>query len=202
MSSETTGTRRVSPIVETPAEARPDPVRPSSAPDLPVGIDQDQPFDLYETPGHMVRRLHQIVVSLCSDQWGDLNLNTVQYGALLAVRRHPAIDQRSLARVIALDRSTTGSVVETLERRGLIFRQTSQRDRRNKELFITEAGADLMRKAHPIAWEIQDRLLQPLDKRDRKTFVRLLKTLVDANNDLSRAPLDPNRIPPRGPVVR
>lgn len=197
MPSETTDRRFVPPIVDAPAEARPDTSRTQNASDLLAGIDQDQPFDLYETPGHMVRRLHQIVVSLCSDQWADLNLNTVQYGALLAVRRHPGIDQRSLALVIALDRSTTGTVVEALEKRGLIFRQTSQRDRRNKELFITEAGAGLMRKAHPIAWEIQDRLLQPLDKRDRETFVRLLKTLVDANNDLSRAPLDPNRIPPR-----
>jgi DNA-binding MarR family transcriptional regulator len=109
----------------------------------------------------------------------------------MAIRRHPGVDQRGLARLIAFDRSTTGTVVEHLERRGLITRRTSRRDRRNKELFLSPAGAALLRKAHPIAWEIQDRLLQPLKKRERETFVRLLKTLVDANNDLSRAPLDP-----------
>ena len=161
---------------------------PSDAPSSPEGIDQDEPFDLYETPGHIVRRLYQIVVSLCCEQWGDLNVTPVQYGALLAIRKHPGI---------AFDRSTTGSVVEHLERRGLISRRVSRRDRRNKELFLTQAGADLARAAQPIAWDIQDRLLQPLKKRERETFVRLLKILVEANNDLSRAPLDPNRGPPR-----
>ncbi len=168
-----------------------------NANDPPQGIDRDEPFDLYDTPGHMVRRLHQIVVSMCADHWGELNLNTVQYGALLAIRRYPGIDQRSLALVIALDRSTTGTVVEALEKRGLIDRRVSARDRRNKELSLTAAGAELMRQAHPIAWEIQDRLLSPLNKRDRETFVRLMKTLVDAHNDVSRAPLDPTRGRPR-----
>lgn len=157
-----------------------------------AGIDRDELFDLYETPGYMVRRLHQIVVSLCLEHWGDLNITPVQYGGLMAIRRYPGIDQRGLARLIAFDRSTTGTVVAHLEQRGLITRRISRRDRRNKELFLTAAGAALLRKAHPIAWEIQDRILQPLNKRERETFVRLLKTLIETNNDLSRAPLDPH----------
>ncbi len=152
------------------------------------GIDQGQPFDLYATPGYMVRRLHQIVVSLCHSHWGDLNLTPVQYACLIGIRAYPGIDQRGLARAIALDRSTSGTTVEQLERRRLITRLVSERDKRTKELFITETGASILRDAQRIAWEIQERLLQPLSPQDRDTFVRLLGQLVESNNELSRAP--------------
>jgi DNA-binding MarR family transcriptional regulator len=155
------------------------------------GIDQDQPFDLYQTPGHLVRRLHQIVVSLCYERWGDLDISPVQYGALMAIRAYPGIDQRGLSRAIAIDRSTIGTVGEQLERRGLIERRIGTRDKRNKELFLTAKGAALLRRAHPIAWEIQARLLSVLEKGEREQFVRLLEKLVERNNALSRAPLDP-----------
>jgi len=148
-------------------------------------------FDLYDTPGFLVRRLHQIVVSLCYEGWGDLDISPVQYGALMAIRAFPGIDQRGLARAIAIDRSTIGTVSEQLERRGLIERRAGTRDRRNKELFLAAKGAAVLRRAHPLAWDIQDRILAPLGARERKEFVRLLAKLVDGNNTASRAPLDP-----------
>lgn len=175
-----------------PATEAAPPGRPHRrAPAPRKGIDQDEPFDLYQTPGHLVRRLHQIVVSLCYEGWGDLDVSPVQYGALMAIRAFPGIDQRALARAIAIDRSTTGTVSEQLERRGFIERRLGMRDKRNKELFLSAKGAALLRRAHPIAWEIQDRLLKPLEKRERAEFVRLLAKLVECNNALSRAPLGP-----------
>ncbi len=150
-----------------------------------------EPFDLYETPGFLIRRLHQIVVSACSEGWGDLDLSPVQYGAMMAIRAFPGIDQRGLSRAIAIDRSSIGTVSGQLERRGLIARRTGRRDKRNKELFLTAKGAAVLRRAHPLAWEIQDRILAPLDAKERVDFVRLLAKLVESNNTLSRAPLQP-----------
>ncbi len=155
------------------------------------GIDRAESFDLYKTPGFLVRRLHQIVVSLCYEGWGDLDISPVQYGALMAVRAFPGVDQRGLARAIAIDRSSIGAVSSQLERRGLIARRTGTRDKRNKELFLTAEGAALLRRAHPLAWEIQDRVLAPLAPKERREFVRLLAKLVESNNALSRAPLGP-----------
>lgn len=146
-------------------------------------------FDLYETPGFLVRRLHQIVVSACYEGWGDLDLSPVQYGALMAIRAFPGIDQRGLSRAIAIDRSSIGTVSGQLERRGFIARRTGTRDKRNKELFLTAKGAAVLRRAHPVAWEIQDRILAPLNSAERRDFVRLLAKLVESNNTLSRAPL-------------
>jgi DNA-binding MarR family transcriptional regulator len=156
-----------------------------------AGPDRDAPFDLYETPGFLIRRLHQIVVSACYEGWGDLDISPVQYGALLAIRTFPGIDQRGLSRAIAIDRSSIGTVSGQLERRGLIVRRKGTRDKRNKELFLTARGAAVLRRAQPLAWVIQDRILAPLKAGEREEFVRLLAKLVDTNNTLSRAPLGP-----------
>ena len=153
------------------------------------GIDQDQPFQLYDAPGHLVRRLHQIAVSIFLEQARGFRVTPVQYSALSAICAFPEIDQRSLARVIAFDRSTIGSVVERLERRGLITRDTDRADRRYKALNVTPRGAQLLRDMEPRAQAVGEKLLAPLSERDRKTFMRVVAKTVDVNNALSRAPL-------------
>ena len=151
--------------------------------------DADSPFTIYSAPGHLVRRLHQIAVSIFYEQTREFRITPVQYSALSAIRAFPGIDQRSLARVIAFDRSTIGSVVERLERRGLITRDTDRADRRYKTLHLTPKGADLVRTMEPSADSVGQRLLAPLSERDRKTFMRVVTKTVNLNNELSRAPL-------------
>lgn len=180
-----------------PAAADPPPRPPSrrtrTLPDKQAGengLAREQPFDLYVLPGYLVRRLHQIVTSTCLAAWNGLNITPLQYAALMATREFPGIDQRGLARAIAIDRSTIGTVVGQMERAKWIVRRTSRSDRRNKEIYLTAEGAELLRRAQPIAWEIQDRYLGVLTGRERAAFVELLAKLVERNNHLSRAPLD------------
>jgi DNA-binding MarR family transcriptional regulator len=153
------------------------------------GIDQDQPFFLYDAPGHLVRRLHQIAVSIFLEQMRGFRITPVQYSSLVAIRAFPGIDQRGLARVIAFDRSTIGSVVERLERRGLVVREVDRADRRYKALYVTPRGAQLLREMEPGALAVGEKLLAPLSERDRKVFMRVVAKTVDLNNELSRAPL-------------
>src|SRR5512147_214183 len=122
------------------------------------GIDQDQPFFLYTAPGHLVRRLHQIAVSIFLEQTRAFRITPVQYSALMAIRAFAGIDQRRLAGVIAFDRSTIGSVVERLERRGLIVREIDRADRRYKALSLTPRGAQLLRDMEPAANAVGERL--------------------------------------------
>jgi len=155
-----------------------------------TGKSDAQPFDLYVLPGYLVRRLHQIVTSTCLAAWNGLDITPLQYAALTATREFPGIDQRGLARAIAIDRSTIGTVVGQLERAKWIVRRTGRHDRRNKEIYLTPEGADLIHRAYPIAWDIQDQYLGVLSERERATFVELLAKVVERNNHLSRAPLD------------
>ena len=112
----------------------------------------------------------------------------VQYAALQKVGNAPGVDQRTLARSIGLDTSTIAGVVDRLEARGLMQRNTSPEDRRVRLLRLTDEGRALLDAIEPAMLRSQERILDPLPQVERAEFMRMLRALVTANNELSRAP--------------
>jgi MarR family transcriptional regulator, lower aerobic nicotinate degradation pathway regulator len=147
-------------------------------------------IDIDQQPGYAIRRLHQISVGIFLQETGELGVTPVQYAALQVVGNQPGIDQRTLARGIALDTSTTGGVIDRLEARGWLERRPSPQDRRARLLVLTPAGEQGLADTLPAMLRAQEQILAPLTERQRVEFMRLLKILVTQNNDLSRAPSD------------
>jgi DNA-binding MarR family transcriptional regulator len=144
---------------------------------------------VYTAPGYLFRRMQQIAVALFVEECRAFDLTPVQYAALVAIHTHPGIDATRLSAVIAFDRSTLGNVIERLETKKLIERKPSGGDKRVKLLYLTRAGATLLRDIKPSVDRAQARMLQPLKAADRKTLLALLTQLVDLNNESSRVPL-------------
>jgi hypothetical protein len=67
--------------------------------------------DLYERPGFMLRRAHQISVSLFLAEVQDVEVTTTQYGVLVILQKRENLDQIGLSKLVGLDRSTTALVV-------------------------------------------------------------------------------------------
>jgi DNA-binding MarR family transcriptional regulator len=145
-------------------------------------------IELDDLPGHHIRRLQQIAVALFLQETEPFGLTPVQYAALKGVASAPGVDQRTLARTIGLDTSTTGGVVDRLEARGLLQRNASPEDRRVRLLTLTREGLALLEQVTPAMLRAQQRILEPLPATERKQFLRMLRTLVETNNALSRAP--------------
>ncbi len=148
-------------------------------------------LDLETLPGHYIRRLQQIAVAIFLQETEPHGLTPVQYSALQGVVNDPGVDQRTLAGAIGFDTSTIGSVIDRLESRGLVLRNTSPFDKRVRLLTLTDDGRALLAEVVPAMRRAQSRMLEPLPEADRAEFMRMLRTLVVANNDSSRAPSDP-----------
>ncbi|MEY4757388.1 MAG: hypothetical protein RJA34_2286 [Pseudomonadota bacterium] len=148
-------------------------------------------LDLESLPGHYIRRLQQIAVAIFIQETEAHGLTPVQYGALQAVANTPGLDQRTLARTIGFDTSTMAGVIDRLEARGLMLRNASPTDRRVRRLTATPEGLALLVRVQPCMLRAQDRMLEPLSKPERVEFMRMLRKLVDTNNELSRAPSQP-----------
>jgi DNA-binding MarR family transcriptional regulator len=155
-------------------------------PSKPAPITMDA---VYAAPGYLFRRMQQIAVALFIEETKAFDLTPVQYAALVAIHTHPGIDATRLSAVIAFDRSTLGSVIERLESKKLIDRKPSPEDKRVKLLYLTKAGAAMLREIMPSVEKAQARMLQPLKPADRKALIALLTQLVDLNNEASRVPL-------------
>ncbi len=146
---------------------------------------------LYKRPGFLMRRAHQISVSIFMDETAATGVTTTQYGLMYILRARPGLDQISLAKLIGLDRSTTGLVLGKLERGGLVVRRASQNDRRRKELALTPEGeALLIALAGPVE-RAQEKVMTPFTEEERLQFLSLLNKFVTAYNGVVRAPLTP-----------
>jgi DNA-binding MarR family transcriptional regulator len=101
--------------------------------------------ELYRRPGFMIRRMHQIAVSLFLAETGSLGVTNRQYGILFVLKHLPGIDQITVANLLGLDRSTTGMVLKKLEQDGLVARSVGARDRRRHSLRLTRSGGRTVR---------------------------------------------------------
>jgi DNA-binding MarR family transcriptional regulator len=147
--------------------------------------------DLNKIPGHLIRRFQQIAVAIFLAEVSDagFDLTPVQFAALSTTEAHPGIDQATLAGLIAYDRTTIGGVVDRLVQKGCIAREISGRDRRARELRITEAGRRTLRAVEPVIEDVQRIMLSGLTDEEAGELVRLLQKAIAAANDMSRAPL-------------
>ena len=147
--------------------------------------------DNNEMPGHLARRFQQIAVAVFLAEVGEagFDLTPVQYAALSAIRNNPGIDQVTLAGLIAYDRTTITGVVDRLAQKGLLVRHASRRDRRARELQITEAGKRTLRGITPAVEAAQQSMLRGLTEKEGADLMRLLRKAIAAGNELSRAPL-------------
>lgn len=143
-------------------------------------------------PGHAIRRLHQISVAFFSQETQGLGITPVQYAILQMVHNHPGFDQRTLARNIALDTSTTAGVVDRLETRGLLARSAAPDDRRVRLLTLTPAGEQLLADAIAPMEHAQELILAPLTIAQRDEFMRLLSLLVTDNTSQNHAAANAN----------
>jgi DNA-binding MarR family transcriptional regulator len=147
--------------------------------------------DNNDMPGHLARRFQQIAVAvfLAEVEEAGFDLTPVQYAALAAIRVNPGIDQATLAGLIAYDRTTITGVVDRLAQKGLLVREASSRDRRARELQITDEGRRTLRAITPAVEAAQRTMLRGLTEKEVAELMRLLRKAIAAGNELSRAPL-------------
>lgn len=143
---------------------------------------------LYQRPGFMLRRAHQIATSIFLDASAPLGVTTTQYGVLTLLSAAPGSDQITVARRLGLDRSTTGTVLRILEEGGYVRRVVGP-DRRRRLLELTEAGHRRLQALDRPAADALHRLMEPLTAEEAETLQHLLLKLTLAHNETSRVPL-------------
>lgn len=135
-----------------------------------------------ELPGHLIRRMQQLSVSLFLQALKDLDITPIQYLALAVIRSFPGIDQASLAGRMALDTSTVADVARRLAGKDLIVRERLEMDRRIYALRLTPQGETMLRKATPLVKSARSDLLAPLDADERTQLIHLMVKVLQRHD--------------------
>ena len=127
--------------------------------------------------GHLIRRLHQTSVHVFQQgvKEAGLDLTPVQFAAMSTVHEDPGIDQATIASRIAYDRATIGGVIDRLEQKGWVRRLTRKRDRRAREVRLTEEGLKIFQAALPVVRAVQVEILPGLSDEEQQAFLKLAR---------------------------
>lgn len=79
-----------------------------------------------------------------------VGLTSGQFSLLMSLNRPAPASMRSVASVLAMDRTTLTANLKPLQRRGLLEVTVDPDDRRGRRLALTEAGRDVLALAAPI----------------------------------------------------
>jgi DNA-binding MarR family transcriptional regulator len=135
-------------------------------------------YRVEEAAGHVIRRVHQRATSIFLDVMSDLGLTPTQFAALAKLHDEGALSQNHLGRLTAMDPATVQGVIRRLVERGLVDRQADEGDRRRSVLRLTEEGREVAVTAIARGFEVTDRVLEPLNRRDRERAMALLARLM------------------------
>jgi DNA-binding MarR family transcriptional regulator len=130
------------------------------------------------TPGHLVRRCHQLHNTIFAQETPGFDITAPQFAALRALYEFPGIDQTTLSKVIAFDRATIGGLVDRLEAKGLVLRTTAEHDRRVRTLQLTAFGETTLAQLRPILERVTERMLDRLAPLEREQLFDLLERML------------------------
>ncbi|WP_432828708.1 MarR family winged helix-turn-helix transcriptional regulator [Dactylosporangium sp. CA-092794] len=94
--------------------------------------------------------------------------------ALTFLVQNPGVIQRDLARMTRTTAGAVSSLLQGLERRGLVERRMEPGDDRSKRLYATPTGIDLIAGVDTAMDDVQETILRPLSQPERAALQALL----------------------------
>lgn len=144
-------------------------------------------LDLDRYAGHLIRRAEQAHTALWSRHVSE-TVTSQQFAVLNALRGGEGIDQRTVARLTSLDRSTAHHIVRRLSEQNYLSRTRDATDRRRTLLALTDEGRRLHAALAPAAERINGELLGVFPSEERDDVMRVLARLAQREPDKAPAP--------------
>jgi MarR family transcriptional regulator, repressor for mepA len=114
-----------------------------------------------------------------ADDWvKERDLSFEQGFVLGYLVQFPGAIQRDVAQLTGTTAASVTSLLQGLERRGLVQRRTEGGDARSKRVYATPAGATLVSGFEEAMAAVDEAMLAPLNESERSTLQELLKKIT------------------------
>ena len=138
-----------------------------------------KPFDLAESPGHLLHRAQQFAAERFSKTRASAKLTQRQFAVLHATGAQEGLTQTELVKATGIDRSTLAELVARMVRNGLLEREKLPDDARANAVRLTADGRALLEAATLGAREADKLILSALPKNKRASFLETLRRIAD-----------------------
>ncbi len=125
--------------------------------------------------GYFVRRLQVWIFQDFIQKQSRLKIRPAQYSVLAVIEANPGLSQSDIADFLGIERARLARMLDRLERRGLVERRKSPRDRRSHALFLTREGIKMLKSAKAQATRHEADLTAKLGADTRRELIELLR---------------------------
>lgn len=130
-------------------------------------IEKSTGFIIYRTALAMKGALQRVLKE------HGFDITPEQYGILMLLREEEGLSQKEIGDVLFKDKPNISRMLDALERKRLILRQST--DRRSFSIFLTEDGKKLAEEILPIKLELEKKALNGLLARE----IEVLESLIN-----------------------
>jgi DNA-binding MarR family transcriptional regulator len=120
--------------------------------------------------GYLLRQAHQAFRAVAQTELAAVGLTLPQYSVLSVASVRPGLSGAELARDSMLTPQTTNEIISLLAKAALVEFRADTRDRRLRRVMVTETGHDLLDRARPIVYGVEQRMTATLSDADLATF--------------------------------
>ena len=132
----------------------------------------------FTTPLELVRWIGWAQRKAGDDWIRERELSHEQAFALGFLEQNPGSIQRDIAAMTRTSAASVSSLLQGLERRGLVERRTEEGDERSKRVYATPEGAELIAGFDAAMAAVDDTILAPLDDAERASLLALLTKIT------------------------
>ena len=131
-------------------------------------------YNIYDSWGYTLSKIAQKLNENFTERLYMYNIDSREYGALSIVYDTPRLTQKEIGEKMVVDRTTMVQLIDSLESKELITRESNPKDRRQNLISLTKKGQEIVEKM----W-IE---LEQVEKEVIKTLPTVQKEILESIN--------------------
>jgi DNA-binding MarR family transcriptional regulator len=129
--------------------------------------------------GYLIKRCGVLLTQIAERRFEAISVSFTQWVTLMRLSAEQShLSATQLSRELGHDMGALTRVVDELERRGLVRRERSRRDRRAVEIAITAAGQRQAASAKRVMVGLLNELVEPYSEAEIVTLIGLLQRML------------------------
>jgi DNA-binding MarR family transcriptional regulator len=150
----------------------------AAAAESALGDEIREPAQMRNYLGYAIRRAQLRAYESFYSALQDLETTPARFTLMLLIRENPGIRSVDLARKLGVARSGMVRLIDDLEQRGLMRRETLEADRRNQALALTAEGRRYLKQLERAVERHETKLSSGLSARERAQLIELLQRVA------------------------
>ncbi|MCS3870202.1 MarR family 2-MHQ and catechol resistance regulon transcriptional repressor [Chryseobacterium ginsenosidimutans] len=126
--------------------------------------------------GEMKNRLRQKIQAKINEYDPTLSFELIEILGLLS--RNDGINQQEIGNKVSKDKSSITYLINSLVKRELVQRVENKEDRRNKQIFLTDKGKQIVETVYPWALELYKKAAGDFNQTEIKNALLLAKKMT------------------------